>query len=125
MDFRWFFFLGSFFSGLSVVLGAFLAHGLKSKVSAYELNIFDTATRYQMYHGLALLMLAFLVKSQPTFLLQVVGILFCLGVFIFSGSLYLLVFTKVKLWGAVTPVGGLFLIIAWFLLSYASFKLYS
>lgn len=105
--------IASCLAGLSVVLGAFTAHVLKSKVSTYYLEVFETACRYQMYHAFALFVVAFSLQKQNGVLLQISGFLFCLGIFIFCGSLYLLVLTKTKAWGMITPIGGLSFIVAW------------
>ena len=123
MGFRLIIFLASSFAALSVVFGAFAAHALKGKVAPYYLEIFETAARYQMYHALALFVVAFLIRIQPLFLLQVSAILFCVGIVLFSGSLYALVFTKIKVLGAITPIGGMSFILAWALLAYSAFKI--
>ncbi len=125
MGFRFYFFIASCFAGLSVVLGAFAAHALKNKVAPYYLEVFETAARYQMYHAFALFLTAFLLRENQNFLLQLAAFLFCLGIFLFSGSLYALVFTKIKAWGAVTPLGGMCFILAWSLLAYSAVKLKS
>lgn len=105
--------LGSLFALLSVVFGAFGAHALKASLSEYFLGIFETACRYQMYHAFALFIVAFCLEKNPNNLLQYVAVFFVLGILLFSGSLYLLVLTKVKAWGAVTPLGGLSFILGW------------
>lgn len=122
MTYRLCFFLASCLAGLSVLFGAFMAHALKDKISDYYLGIFDTATRYQMYHAFALFIMAFLLRNQSNFMLQLTSFLFFIGTLIFCGSLYLLVFTKIKALGAITPIGGICLILAWFLLAYSALK---
>ena len=122
MTYRLCFFLASCLAGLSVLFGAFMAHALKDKISDYYLGIFDTATRYQMYHAFALFIMAFLLQNQSNFMLQLTSFLFFIGTLIFCGSLYLLVFTKIKALGAITPIGGMCLILAWFLLAYSALK---
>ena len=104
---------GAFGAGLGVVLGAFAAHGLKAKISPEQLAIFDTGVRYQMIHSLALILVVCLQGRLDEFWLKGAGFGFILGTLIFSGSLYLLVFTHTKTWGAVTPIGGIFFILAW------------
>lgn len=123
MSFKIFACLASVFAGLSVILGAFAAHALKAKVEPYYLEVFETASRYQMYHALALFVVAFLLRGNPSFLLQLAGILFIAGIFLFSGSLYALVFTKIKALGAITPLGGMSFILAWGLLAYSVLKI--
>lgn len=104
---------GALFCMLGIVFGAFGAHGLESRVSAEDLLIFETGVRYQMYHGLGLLALSTLVRDWKHRLLNKVFQLFVFGVVIFSGSLYLLVLLQWRFMGAVTPLGGLALILAW------------
>ena len=107
--------IAAIFGGLSVAGGAFGAHALREKISERSLEIFDTGARYQMYHALALLLVAMLMSrldSPPTTLL-VSGWLFIIGVVIFSGSLYALSLTGIKSLGAVAPLGGLALILGW------------
>ena len=76
-----------------------------------------------MYHALALFVVAFFDTYTTAFLLQVSAILFCVGIVLFSGSLYALVFTKIKVLGAITPIGGMSFILAWALLAYSAFKI--
>lgn len=111
------------FSGLiSVAAGAFGAHALRSKLSPEMLAIFETGARYQMYHALALLAAAWAVTQFHPGLSKAAGLFFLLGSVIFSGSLYTLVFTGVKAWGAVTPLGGLMLLAGWLTLALAAMK---
>jgi uncharacterized membrane protein YgdD (TMEM256/DUF423 family) len=107
--------IAAVFGGLSVAGGAFGAHALREKLSAHYLEIFDTGARYQMYHALALLLVAVLMsrlESLPNTLL-VSGWLFIVGIVIFSGSLYALSLTGVKSLGAIAPLGGLALMLGW------------
>ncbi|MBO1055927.1 MAG: DUF423 domain-containing protein [Dolichospermum sp. JUN01] len=107
--------IAAIFGGLSVAGGAFGAHALREKISERSLEIFDTGARYQMYHALALLLVAMLMsrlENPPTTLL-VSGWLFIIGVVIFSGSLYALSLTGIKSLGAVAPLGGLALMLGW------------
>ncbi|MFM2062523.1 MAG: hypothetical protein RLZZ507_2193 [Cyanobacteriota bacterium] len=107
--------VAAIFGGLSVAGGAFGAHALREKVSERMLEIFDTGARYQMYHALALLLVAILMSRleiPPTTLL-VSGWLFIIGVVIFSGSLYALSLTGIKSLGAVAPLGGIALMAGW------------
>ncbi|MFN5592128.1 MAG: DUF423 domain-containing protein, partial [Aphanizomenon sp.] len=107
--------IAAIFGGLSVAGGAFGAHALREKISDRFLEIFETAARYQMYHALALLLVAILISrwENPPIILLVSGWLFIIGVVIFSGSLYTLSLTGIKSWGAVAPLGGLALMIGW------------
>jgi|TARA_B110000467_G_C18163498_1_gene391009 uncharacterized membrane protein YgdD (TMEM256/DUF423 family) len=110
---------GAAFALLSVVLGAFGAHALKEVLTDSQLNSFETGVRYQMYHGLALLLIGFhadkLPKASPltTFLI--------IGTILFSGSIYLLNLQGVlglslAFLGPITPIGGFCLIIGWSIL---------
>ena len=109
-----FFFLGSLSGGLAVTLGAFGAHALKARLTPDLLNTFETGVRYQMYHALAMLVVALAMTRIPaTSLLGVAGWLFVVGTVLFSGSLYLLCFTGKRWLGAITPFGGLAFIAGW------------
>lgn len=119
---RIFLVIASIFGGLSVATGAFATHALREKSSERSLEIFETAARYQMYHALALLLVALLI-SQTEFSkssLVIAGWAFIIGVTIFSGSLYALSLTDIKVLGAITPLGGLAFLIGWGALAYAS-----
>ena len=98
---------GALLAGSGVALGAFGAHALKGSLSADALGIFETGVRYQLYHGLGLLALAALPgqRRAPVWLLA--------GTLIFSGSLYALSLSGVKVLGAVTPIGGVLLLLGW------------
>jgi len=123
MNLKLFASMGALLGFLAVAFGAFGAHGLKTKVAPEMLIIFETGVRYQMYHALALLFIACLALNVTALSLNPVGWLWTAGTLIFSGSLYILVLTGVKTWGAVTPVGGLFLLIGWGLLFIKLIKL--
>lgn len=102
---------GAFFAGLSVILGAFAAHGLKNKLSAYALSVFNTGVEYQMYHALGLILIGIMAKQGVN--LNLSGYFMLAGIVLFSGSLYTLAFTGIKWLGPITPLGGLCFIIAW------------
>jgi uncharacterized membrane protein YgdD (TMEM256/DUF423 family) len=108
-------FLGSLTAGLAVALGAFAAHGLEDAWSSQpkRLAIFETAARYQMYHGLALVGVALLHARWTCRWLNVAGPAFVVGILLFSGSLYLLAATEVRWLGAITPLGGVGFLIGW------------
>ena len=110
--------IGSLFAALSVLLGAFGAHGLKNRLSIEDLAIFETAVRYQMYHALGILLMGVASFYLTEKLVSVPAYFLILGIIIFSGSLFLLVFTNLRWFGAITPIGGLCLIIGWLLLAY-------
>lgn len=106
--------IGSTYCMLSVMLGAFAAHGLKKHASEYAVGIFKTAAEYQMFHGLALILVAMLIKQGLK--LNASGWLFTLGTILFSGSLYLLALTEWRFLGPITPIGGVCFILGWLLL---------
>lgn len=110
--------------GLSVVAGAFASHALREKLSDRAMSIFDTAARYQMYHAIALLLVTLLLireeSPQPT--LVAAGWAFIIGIAIFSGSLYALSLTDIKVLGAITPLGGAAFIAGWSCLAIAAFS---
>ncbi len=101
----------------AVLLGAFGAHALQNRLAPADLATFETAVRYQMYHALALLLVAVVVGRHPGPLGSWAGWAFVAGILVFSGSLYLLVWTGVRALGAVTPLGGLCLLAGWALLA--------
>lgn len=102
---------------LSVALGAFAAHALKTSLSTYSLNVFDTATQYHMVHSIALLLVSILLRfSSQSKLLIFSGYAFLSGIIVFSGSLYALAISKISILGAITPIGGLAFLTGWALL---------
>lgn len=110
--------------GLSVVLGAFGAHYFKNYLTEINrLEVYETAVKYQFYHTFALLAVGIIQLQKNNVLLGYSGYGFIVGSIIFSGSLYLLCITNVGLWGAVTPIGGLFLITGWVLLALSILKM--
>jgi len=109
---------GSLFGFVAVALGAFGAHGLEGRLSPADLGTFEVAVRYQMYHALALLLIAvFVARAGESGLMAWAGWAFIAGILLFSGSLYLLVMTGVRGLGAVTPFGGLALLAGWAMLA--------
>ena len=117
-----FFLAASAISGfLAVALGAFGAHALKQRLSADMLAVYETAVQYHFYHTLALLAVAVLMVGGAQGL-KLSAVLFLVGTLIFSGSLYALALSGVKILGAVTPIGGLLLLAGWACLAYAAIK---
>lgn len=115
--------LGSINALLSVMLGAFAAHGLKSKLTPEMLEIFQTGVQYHFYHALGLLAVALIALHFPdSSWVKWSGWLMVAGILIFSGSLYLLSATGVKWLGAITPIGGTAFIAAWVLLTIGILK---
>ena len=111
--------IGAALAGLAVAAGAFGAHALRGSLSAERLAVFETAARYQMFHGLALLFLGQHAAAAPRAGSRLAGWLFLLGTLLFSGSLFALTLSGVRMWGVVTPFGGLALLSAWLLTAYA------
>lgn len=114
--------VGSLLAGLGVVLGAFAAHALKSRIPEDLLAVFETGIRYQMYHALGLLALAWAIHRWPARRLVTPAWLLVAGTAVFSGSLVLLALTGIRWLGAVTPVGGVLLIAGWLLTAWRLFE---
>jgi uncharacterized membrane protein YgdD (TMEM256/DUF423 family) len=111
---RTFLLMGAVLGFLAVAFGAFGAHALKSRLTPEMLGVFETGVRYQMYHTLALLIVAAAIGHIGTArLLVMAGWFFFAGILLFSGSLYALALTGVGILGAVTPFGGLMFLIGW------------
>jgi len=115
---------GAFLGALAVIIGAFGAHGLSSKLPADRLQIFETGVRYHFYHVFALLIVGILAIHSPSGLLTWSGRCFLTGILLFSGSIYLLATRDLlgidswsKFIGPVTPLGGTFFIAGWVLLA--------
>jgi uncharacterized membrane protein YgdD (TMEM256/DUF423 family) len=110
--------LGSLNAMLAVVLGAFGAHGLKSRVTTDMLTVWQTGVQYQMFHALGLVLIGILIQLQPQVgALRLSGYLLLAGIALFSGSLYLMVLSGVRALGAITPIGGVSFILGWLLLA--------
>ncbi len=109
--------LGAVLSGLSVALGAFGAHAFKASLEAVDrVDTFETAARYQMYGGLALVLVGVLSGQFTHKFIRYAGNALLFGTLVFSGSLYLICATGITLWGAVAPIGGTSLMLGWLLL---------
>lgn len=112
--------LGALFCALSVILGAFAAHGLKNLLAPSMLAVFKTGVEYQFYHGLALILFGlaglFGIKVKWPAIFAILGTVF------FSGSLYLLSTTQIAIFGPITPIGGVCFIICWVLFAIQASK---
>ena len=115
--------LAAFFGFTGVALGAFAAHGLKSRLTPEYLTIFHTGVTYQLVHTLALLGVALLATQIPGRLITWAGASFAIGILLFSGSLYLLTLTGISKLGIITPFGGLAFLIGWLCLGLAAWRL--
>ena len=116
---------GALLAMLGVGLGAFGAHAFKATLEAVgRADTFETAVRYQFYHAFGLLLLGVLMQLKPQIAksLGYAAWIMLVGVLIFSGSLYLICFTGVTMWGAVAPIGGTLLLISWGLLAWVVTK---
>ena len=119
---RLFFALGSVAAFIGVALGAFAAHGLKSRLDPAMLATFETGVRYHMYHALALLGVAWACTRWPGTWTNAAGWLFVAGIVVFSGTLYALALTGTRWLGAITPLGGLAFLAGWLCLAWAAAK---
>lgn len=120
--------VGALMALLGVVLGAFGAHSLKALLPTDRLATFEIGVRYQMYHAIAIVLVALLAPYLPKRSLKIAGWLFLTGIFLFSGSLYLLAcrdvigLTTWRWLGPLTPIGGLCFIAGWAMLFIAARK---
>lgn len=105
--------VGIAFAALSVVLGAFGAHALKSTLEPQSLSTWQTGVQYQMFHALGLVALGLFASNQRHRLINKAGFCFIAGVVLFSGSLYMLSTTGIGVFGPITPIGGVLLIVGW------------
>jgi uncharacterized membrane protein YgdD (TMEM256/DUF423 family) len=115
---------GSALLAVAVMLGAFGAHGLRTRLDAYSIGIYERAVFYHFVHALGLLVVPLLGRAgalTPTMVSWICALLLA-GIVIFSGSLYALAITGVRLLGAITPIGGLSFIAAWLLLTWSLLK---
>ena len=116
---------GAIFSGISVMLGAMGAHSLKNVLTEKKLSAFQTATEYMGYHGLALILvgiICFQLSENGAKALKKVGILFTVGILLFSGSIYILAFDGPRFFGPITPIGGLCFMAGWFIFAGVIYK---
>ncbi|MGF1792743.1 DUF423 domain-containing protein [Photobacterium profundum] len=105
-----------------VALGAFAAHGLKSQLPPYLLDVFNTGVQYQAWHTLALLGCGLWARIMPTKAVLYAALFFAAGILLFSGSLYALALTGIKWFGPITPLGGICFIIGWAALAMAAWR---
>ena len=124
---KFFISIAAIMAGLSVASGAFASHALKARLSQQALDIWETGSKYQMYHALALLMVGLLLSRNDevsSTLLNTASWAFIVGIVLFSGSLYALSLSNIKWLGAITPLGGVAFLVGWCCLAIAvwSFK---
>ncbi len=119
---KFFLIIGIILSGLSVVLGAFGAHALKKVAPPDAIATYQTGVQYQIFHAIAILIVGVLAEKYANSFVHYAGILFLLGIVLFSGSLYVIVasvahqFSLPTIINLLTPIGGLFFILGWVLL---------
>ena len=119
---RVFFSIGTILAALGVAAGAFGAHGLKARLGPEMLAVFETGVRYHLIHALALLAVAWASTRWASAAIRGAGWLFVVGIVLFSGSLYVLCLTRVRVLGAITPFGGAALIAGWLLLAWGAWR---
>ena len=119
---RTFLALGALFAALAVAAGAFGAHGLRARLSPDMLAVFETGARYQMYHALGLIAVAWAAARWPQTSFALAGWCMVAGIVVFSGSLYLLSLTGQRWLGAITPLGGLAFMAGWVALALAAWR---
>ena len=120
---KWLLMLASLSGFTGVALGAFAAHGLRGKLPENLLNAFQTGVSYQLWHTMALIGFALLLLRSPeSTLLKVTGVLFAVGILLFSGSLYVLALSGLGKLGMITPLGGVLWLIAWLCLGLAVWR---
>ena len=115
--------LGSLNAALAVMLGAFGAHALKTRLSEQMMTVYQTGVQYHFYHALGLLLVGIITFHLPVSnWLKLSGGLMFVGIILFSGSLYMLALTNIRWLGVITPLGGTAFILAWFFLALAVVK---
>jgi uncharacterized membrane protein YgdD (TMEM256/DUF423 family) len=119
---RTFFVIGAVCGALGVAAGAFGAHALKGRLTPEMLAVFETGVRYQLVHALGLLAVGWAAGRWTSGAVRAAGWLFVVGVFLFSGSLYVLCLTGVRGLGAITPIGGAAFIAGWLLLAWGAWR---
>lgn len=112
--------LASLLGSLAVALGAFGAHGLEKILEPAMLQRYHTGVEYQFYHSLALLGVGLWFKMAPSKRLSYAGLMFTLGIILFSGSLYVYALSGIKTFGMITPLGGVAFIAGWALMLYTA-----
>jgi uncharacterized membrane protein YgdD (TMEM256/DUF423 family) len=112
-----FFVIGALSAALAVGLGAFGAHALRDRLTPDLLATFETGVRYEMYHALALIAIAFALTRWQSNWIVIAGWLLIAGTILFSGSLYALALSGIRILGAITPLGGIAFLAGWILLA--------
>ena len=114
--------IGSLLGLISILLGAFGSHLFKNKIAQDYFQYYELGTDYLMYYTVVIILVQLIINSYKVSSLHYVGILFLLGVTIFSSSLIAIAFTENKMFGAITPIGGTLLACGWILILYIGIK---
>jgi uncharacterized membrane protein YgdD (TMEM256/DUF423 family) len=112
-------FIGALYLCLGILLGAFAAHSLNDTLDEYQMGVLQTGVKYQLIHGVALIMLSVLYSLYQKRLFYIAIICVAVGVFFFSFSLYAIALLGTSFLGVITPIGGVFMILGWLLTMYA------
>jgi uncharacterized membrane protein YgdD (TMEM256/DUF423 family) len=115
-------FVGALYLCLGILLGAFAAHSLKDTLDEYQMGVLQTGVKYQLIHGMALIILSVLYSLYQKRLFFIAIICVAVGVFLFSFSLYAIALLGTSFLGIITPIGGAFMILGWLLTMYAAFR---
>ena len=122
MSSRTFAVAGALLAFAAVAAGAFGAHALRTRIAPDALAVFETGVRYHIMHALALFAVAWICSQWPSRAARISGWLFIAGVLLFSGSLYVLALTGERIFGAITPIGGVSLLAGWLALAWAAWR---
>lgn len=116
--------VGALLMALAVAFGAFGAHGLKNRLDAYSMSVYEKAVFYHFVHALGILLVSLLARTSAISIAgqsRAAWLLF-IGIVVFSGSLYALALSGMRVLGAITPIGGLAFILGWLVLAYEAFR---
>jgi uncharacterized membrane protein YgdD (TMEM256/DUF423 family) len=116
----WWLAVGSTLSAVAIGIGAFGAHALKGKLSTDDAAIFETASKYLTTQSLGIILVSLCLSRLDSLPLKLAACSMTFGVLLFSGSLYALIWTGMRGLGAITPIGGVLLIVAWLLVAFAA-----
>jgi uncharacterized membrane protein YgdD (TMEM256/DUF423 family) len=116
--------IGAVLTALAVGMGAFGAHGLRSKLDTYSMSVYEKAVFYHFIHALGILLVSLLARTNAISISGQTRVawLLLIGIIIFSGSLYALALSGVRILGAITPIGGIAFIAGWLLLAYEALR---
>jgi uncharacterized membrane protein YgdD (TMEM256/DUF423 family) len=116
--------IGAFLMALAVAFGAFGAHGLRNRLDAYSMSVYEKAVFYHFVHALGILLVALLARTNAISVAGQARVcwLLLIGVIVFSGSLYALAISGIRILGAITPIGGIAFIAGWLVLVYEALR---